>query len=220
MLQGTEEWYAIRCGMITASEMKHIITPKYKVANNAKTKLHLYELLAQRITKRVEPCYISDDMIRGMENEDFARALYNEKRPEAQAREVGFVTNDKWGFTLGFSPDGLVGHDGGIEIKCRNQKFQIQTISQWETPEEHDIQVHTGMLVAELEWLDYVQYSNGMPMPVIRARPDEAKQKAIIQASAEFEERLGDELAKYNANMVSKEEFLIKTKFREGGMLL
>ena len=86
----------------------------------------MYELLAQRITGYVEPSYVSDDMLRGKDEEIDARAAYAEKY--APVREVGFVTNDRWGFAIGYSPDGLVGEDGQIEAKSRRQKFQIQTI--------------------------------------------------------------------------------------------
>jgi len=64
LIQGSEEWHALRCGLLTASEMKLIITPTLKVASNEKERAHLYELLAQRITKYVVPTYVSDDMLR------------------------------------------------------------------------------------------------------------------------------------------------------------
>ena len=99
LLQGSDEWLQARCGLMTASEMKLIITPTLKVAANEKASAHLYELLAQRITKHVEPHYISDDMIRGQVDEIEARLLY--AKHYAPVEEVGFVTNDEWGFTLG-----------------------------------------------------------------------------------------------------------------------
>lgn len=220
LLQGTDEWHALRCGLLTASEMKYIITPTYKLADNDKTRMHLYELLAQRITNHVEPSYISDDMLRGLDDEDVARDLYNEKNPQNPAREVGFITNDSWGgFTLGYSPDGLVGKNGAIEIKSRNQKFQVQTIIGWEIPKEHDIQIQSAMIVAGLEWIDYVQYSNGMPMATIRAYPDMEKQTAILKAAALFEEKLNEMLEKYTNRLEEKSGFLVPTKRREGGMI-
>ncbi len=66
LIQGSDEWKSARCGLLTASEMKLIITPTtLKIASNDKERAHLYELLAQRITRYVEPSYISDDMLRG-----------------------------------------------------------------------------------------------------------------------------------------------------------
>ena len=69
MIQGSEEWSAARCGLLTASEMKLIVTPTLKAASNDKERGHLYELLAQRITRYVEPRYVTDDMLRG-QNDD------------------------------------------------------------------------------------------------------------------------------------------------------
>src|SRR3546814_15856509 len=95
--------------------MKLIVTPTLKAANNDKTRTHLYELLAQRVTGYVEPHYISDDMLRGRDDEIIARDAYT--MHHAQVDHTGFITNDKWGFTIGYSLHGLVGVDGLIECK-------------------------------------------------------------------------------------------------------
>lgn len=208
--QGSDEWLAIRCGLLTASEMKLIITPKYKVANNAKTKTHALELLAQRINNYTEPSYVSDAMLRGHEDEITAREVYSDKYQDAT--ETGFITNDKWGFTLGYSPDGLVGSDGLIEIKSRCQKYQVQTITDWCVPEEHDIQVQTALLVSEREWIDYIQYCGGMPMCVIRVYPDLDKQEAIIEAARNFEESIEEKHLEYRDRLKDKAEYLTKTE--------
>lgn len=192
LVQGSDEWLACRLGLLTASEMKLIITPTLKAASNDKERSHLYELLAQRITGYVEPRYVSDDMLRGVEDEIRARILYAEHY--APVEEVGFITNDKWGFTLGYSPDGLVGDDGLIECKSRRQKFQVETylecVSENKVPADYLMQIQTGLLVSERQWLDFVSYSGGLPMVVIRVYPDAAVQDAILSASAAFEERL------------------------------
>lgn len=75
LVQGSDEWRAARCGLLTASEMHHIITPTMKPAKNEKMRAHAYELLAQRLTGYVEPSYISDDMLRGDDDEIDARRL-------------------------------------------------------------------------------------------------------------------------------------------------
>jgi hypothetical protein len=96
--------------LLTASEFDRILTPTLKIADNPKSRAHLWEMAAQRITGYVEPQYISDAMLRGQEDEIIARDLYS--KHYAKVEQCGFVTNDKWGFTLGCSPDGLVGDDG------------------------------------------------------------------------------------------------------------
>jgi len=115
LVQGSEEWLAARCGLLTASEMHLIVTPTLKAASNDKERTHLYELLAQRITGYVEPQYISDDMLRGMDEEITALDLYS--KHHSKIDRVGFITNDKWGFTIGYSPDAVVGKEGLVECK-------------------------------------------------------------------------------------------------------
>jgi len=122
VVQGSTEWAAMRCGLLTASEMHLIVTSTLKAASNDKERSHLYELLAQRITQYVEPSYVSDAMLRGVDDEIEAVNLYS--RNYAPAYQVGFITNDRWGFTLGYSPDSLVGNDGQIECKSRKQKYR------------------------------------------------------------------------------------------------
>lgn len=204
--QGSEAWLQARCGLLTASEMKLIITPTLKIANNDKERAHLYELLAQRITKYVEPKYISDDMLRGQTDEIYARAEYEERH--AKVTECGFITNDEWGFTIGYSPDGLVGDDGAIECKSRRAKYQVQTIIEnmgidlCETiPADYLIQHQTGMLVSKRQWIDFISYSGGLPTAVIRVHPDDKIKDAIINAAGEFERKLAEKLAIYDATV-------------------
>lgn len=210
-IQGSEEWHAARCGLLTASEMKLIITPTLKVADNDKSRSHLYELLAQRITRYVEPSYIGDDMLRGMEDEILARQAYVEKF--AMIEEVGFVTNDEWGFTIGCSPDGLIGDDGMLQIKSRRQKFQIATIIDGLMPDDYAIQVQTELLVTRRAWCDFVSYSGGLPMIPIRVYPDAKIQAVIVEAATAFEAKLLEKLAAYGAALASN-PLLIPTERR------
>lgn len=198
LLQGSDEWMAARCGLLTASEMKLILTPTLKIAKNEKTHAHVYELAAQRLTMYTEPSYIGDDMLRGWEDEITARDLYSERISAVQ--EVGFVTNDQWGFKIGYSPDGLVGDDGLIEIKSRRQKFQAETIINMEVPVEHVLQLQTGLLVTGRKWIDYISYSGGMHMVVIRVMPDPAIHAAIIEAASDFEATVSAAMLAYHKN--------------------
>lgn len=206
LIQGSDEWLAARCGLITASEMKLIMTPTLKAANNDKSRAHLWELTAQRITGYVEPSFISDDMLRGMEDEAVARDLY--ARGHAPVTEVGFITNDEWGFTLGYSPDGLVGDDGLIEIKSRRQKYQIETIINGEVPQEYMLQIQTGLMITGRKWLDFISYSGGLPMVVIRVYNDATMQEAILSTAREYELRIAEMMGRYDvasAGMIKTE---------------
>ena len=215
LIQGSDEWIAARCGLLTASEMKLIVTPTLKAARNDKERAHLYELLAQRITRHVEPHYISDDMLRGQTDEIEARALY--AKHFAPVQDVGFITNDDWGFTLGYSPDALVGDDGLIECKSRRQKYQIETlvenVDEDTIPGDYVMQIQTGLLVSARKWCDFVSYSGGLHMAAIRVFPDAHIQDAIIAAATAFEARLAEKMAKYRAVLASKAR-LIPTERR------
>jgi predicted phage-related endonuclease len=197
--QGSEQWLAARRGLLTASEMKLIMTPTGKPANNDKSRAHVYEIAAQRISGHVEPHYISDDMLRGHEDEIEARALY--AKHYAPVREVGFVTNSSFGFTIGYSPDGIIDDAGLIEAKSRRQKFQIQTIASNAVPEEHVLQCQTGLLVTGRQWLDFISYSGGLPMAVIRVEPDPDMHDAIIAAATAFEAQVAAVIDTYHANV-------------------
>ena len=206
MVQGSDEWAAARCGLLTASEMHLIVTPTLKAASNDKERGHLYELLAQRITKHVEPRYVSDDMLRGKDDEIDAIDVY--EKHYAPIQRVGFMTNDKWGFTIGYSPDCLVGDDGQVECKSRNQKYQIRTLIDYVSVDGIDpdfmIQVQTGLMVSERKWCDMISYCGGLPMATVRVFPDDKIQTAILAAATAFEERLTAAMAKFDAVLASK----------------
>lgn len=211
LVQGTDEWLQARCGLLTASEMKLILTPTLKVASNDKERAHLYELLAQRITGRVEDRYQSDDMLRGHAEEAEARYLYEQRY--APVDLCGFVTNDRWGFTLGCSPDGLVRKSGAIECKSRKAKYQIETICSWKVPDEHVIQVQSILLITEREWLDFLSYSNGMHMVKIPVEPDPIMHEAILEAASQFEKRLSMRLSEYRERLAANSAHLIPTVY-------
>lgn len=198
LVQGSDEWLAARRGLLTASEMRLILTPTLKPANNDKTRAHVYEIAAQRISEYVEPTFIGDEMLRGQEDEIWARQEYAKHYSPVQ--EVGFITNSRWGFTIGCSPDGLVGADGGIEIKSRRQKYQVETIVQGSVPPEFRLQIETCLLVTERSWWDFISYSGGLPMVVIRAEPDPEIQEAILAAAAAFEDRVAEVIGDYQYN--------------------
>lgn len=195
--QGSSEWLAARCGIVTASVVGQLITPKtVKPASNDYSRALTAHLAAERITGYVEPVYVNADMERGTLDEPYARELYSEHY--AEATEVGFMVQEKWGFRLGYSPDGLVSDDGLIEIKSRKQKKHLATILADEVPLENMAQVQCGLLVSGRKWLDYVSYCGGMPLYVKRVLPDPKWHAAIIDAVTEFEKNAAEMIAKYN----------------------
>lgn len=201
LTQGSDEWHKLRLGILTASQVKNILTPTLKLAANDKTRQLVWELAAQRITEYVEPQYIGDDMLRGYEDEIKARDLYSKTRGDVA--EVGFITSDALGFTIGYSPDGLVGEDGLIECKSRRQKYQVQTICEGSVPEEYVLQLQTGLLITGRKWIDFISYSGGLPMFVHRVMPDPTIQAAIISAATDFEAKVVQAVQSFRDNVAA-----------------
>ena len=199
--QRSEAWFAAKCGVLSASNMFRVLSPaKMEPIGLKKTgeydpPAYLYELAAQRVNQFIEPTFQSFDMARGEEEEILALSLYNEK--VAPIQKMGFVTNDRWGFKLGCSPDGLVGEDGGVQCKSRCQKVQMETIVTHDLAEAM-IQIQTELLVTERKWWDLVSYSNGMNMYVLRIHPDAKIQNAILGAAAIFHKSLDATIEIYN----------------------
>ena len=201
LVQGSDEWLSARIGLLTASEVKLIMTPTLKPAKNDKSRAHAYELLSQRIFGFEAERPETWDMLRGRDDEVYARVAYEEHF--APVEEVGFVTSDALGFRMGYSPDGLVGDDGLIEIKSRLPKFQVQTILAHEVPDDYILQIQTGLLITGRKWLDFISYSGGLPMVTIRVFPDPTMQQAIITAATEFEASIAALHAEYHAALSS-----------------
>jgi hypothetical protein len=143
-------------------------------------------LAAERITGHTDPTFMSDDMWRGVEDEPLARDVYAQHY--APVSTVGFMVRDFDGFSIGYSPDGLVGYDGLIEIKSRRQKKQLATILDGQVPAENMAQIQCGLLVSGRDWCDYVSYCGGMRMWPKRVYPDPRWFEAIVNAALAFEQ--------------------------------
>ncbi|MEW2011472.1 lambda exonuclease family protein [Microbacterium sp. NPDC078814] len=184
--QGTDDWLAARCGLLTASTIGKLITPTtLKVADNETSRGLTLQLAAERITGHVEFVYPTADMQRGTDDEPFARDAYAEHF--APVEQVGFMVRDFGGYKIGYSPDGIVGEDGLIEIKSRRPKEHLKTVLKGLPPLENMAQMHAGMLVSGREWCDYISYSAGLPLWVKRVYPDTRWVNAITTAAEAFE---------------------------------
>jgi len=197
MEQRSLEWYQARCGVVTASIVGSLLTPSgLKPANNDTSRGLMNTLIAERITGHVEPTYVSQDMLRGQLDEPLARALYADTHKVA-VTELGFMVREFDNVRIGYSPDGLVGGDGLIEIKSRNPKEQISFILSGQIPHDHMAQMQTGMLVSGRSWCDYVSYAGGLPMVTKRVEADLEWRVSILDAVREFEARLIEAMAAY-----------------------
>lgn len=184
--QGSEAWLQARRGLLTASTVGKLVTPStLKVADNETSRGLTHTLAAERITGHVEYVHPTFDMQRGHDDEPFARAVYAEHF--APVEEVGFMVREEANYTLGFSPDGLVGTDGLIEIKSRKAKEQVATVLLDRVPLYNLAQIHAGMLVADRAWCDYVSFSAGLPLWRKRIERSAKWDAAIEAAASEFE---------------------------------
>jgi hypothetical protein len=193
--------------------MNLALTPTLKAADNAKTRAHVYELAAQRITGHTEAQYVSDEMLTGHVNEVIARDLYSDAYEPVE--ELGFITRDFGGFTIGYSPDGgCIMSPRGIEIKSRRQKFMVQTVVDNVVPDEHMLQVQTGLLVTGWEEIAFITYCGGMPLSVIDVKPSPKYQDAILKAAEDFEARVVDVMQRYKER-VAAYDVVIETEREE-----
>ena len=243
LVQRSPEWYAARCGIVTASSIDALISvgppnaievdcpscgalagspclsaaqkkptpiktlhdprtkkaaglpPVYAPADGDTARSLLLTLAAERITGHVEETYSSRIMQRGIFAEPFARDLYGGHH--AAVSECGFMVREFDGFKIGYSPDGLVGDGGLIEIKAPLQKRELATVLAGEVPAEHMAQLQCALLVSGRAWIDFVSYCGGMALWVERVTPDPQWRGAIIAAAERAERVIAEHVARY-----------------------
>jgi hypothetical protein len=193
--QGSDEWLAARCGLVTASTIGKLLTSTLKVADNDTSRALTETLIAERITGHVDYVHPTFDMQRGTLDEPLARDLY--RAEYAPVEEIGFAVRTIGKHRLGASPDGLVNKRGGIEIKSRRPRTQLRTILTDRVPVENLAQIHACMLVLDREWWDYVSYSGGWPLHVIQVIRDDKWDAAITAALETFEEQAAAAIGQY-----------------------
>jgi hypothetical protein len=193
--QGSEAWRALRRGVVTASVVGKLLTPARKVANNETSRGLTATLVAERITGYTEDTPMTSDMWRGVDSEPIARDIYSGHYQ--QAVEVGFMRRDEDGWQLGYSPDGLVGTDGLLEIKAPRQKTHLNTILADSVPPWNVAQLQAGLLVTGRDWIDFVSYCGGMHLWVARVYPMREWFDAIEAACRQFEEDAAEMVADY-----------------------
>lgn len=214
ILQGTEEWLKLRLGILTGTKFAGLVTPLGKVSEAKAVDSVRFNLLAERIQQRIEPEYLSYDMERGSVLEEYARKIYSEE--VAEVKEAGFITNSTLGFNVGFSPDGLVGSDGMIEMKSRLAKYTLKTLLSGVTPSEFVLQCQVGLFVSGRDWIDYISYTPGIPLAIVRNVPCPKMQGAIKAAAEATELEVTKLLQQYN----NKKQSLVQTEWFDYDALL
>ena len=173
--QGTPEWHQLRLGKVTASRVADILATT-RTGPSASRQNYLIELALQRSTGTIEPSYTNAAMEWGTQTEPQARAAY-EVETGNFVDQVAFIDHPTIAW-FGCSPDGLVGDDGLIEIKCPNSATHWEYFKAKKPPQKYVIQMQTQLAVTGRKWCDFVSFDPRMPersqLLVVRVDRDEA----------------------------------------------
>lgn len=161
-MQQTPEWYAARLGKVTASSV-HKVLARTKTGYGADRANYLTQLVLERVTGTKADSYTNAAMQWGIDQEPFARAAY-EAAKGLLVDEVGFVQHPTIAMA-GASPDGLVGDDGMVEIKCPDSKTALECwLSEDPVESKYFAQMQWQMRCADRAWCDYVVFDPRMPI--------------------------------------------------------
>lgn len=183
--QGTTKWLELRAGIPTASEFDKIITPKKGNLSDSFER-YLHELLAERIMGRPRVGAVTMWMARGTELESRARAFYEFTR-DVTVDQCGFITNDEQ--TIGASPDGLVGDEGLVEIKCPSEHIHVAYLLSQKGSSvdmEYRVQTQGQLWISGRKWVDIISYHPEMPEALFRIERDEEFIGKLADAVTKF----------------------------------
>jgi putative phage-type endonuclease len=160
IIQGSDEWKALRLGKVTASRVADVVA-KTKTGYGTSRANYMAQLIAERLTDTVAEAYTNAAMQHGTDTEPEARAAY-EFYQSVTVEEVAFVPHPKID-QAGCSPDGLVGADGLVEIKCPNTATHLETLLGQAVPAKYENQMQFQMACTGRKWCDFVSYDPRMP---------------------------------------------------------
>lgn len=191
--QRTEAWFAARLGCVTASRVGDVMAKTASGAAGASRKNYLAELVAERLTGKSAERFQSAAMAHGTECEPQARLAY-EFMADVDVQEVGFIPHPSIP-NFGASPDGLVGSDGLVEIKCPATATHIDTLMGARIKREYILQMQVQMACTGRGWCDFVSFDPRLPaemqLHVQRVARDDALIMEINQAVSGFLIELG-----------------------------
>lgn len=157
--QRTDEWFEARLGRATASRFKDVMTT-VKTGESAARKNYRAELVAERLTGVREEGFTTSAMQWGIDQEETARLRY-ELTTGNVVDECGFYTHET--LMAGASPDGLIGQEGALEIKCPNSATHIETLRTQRVPYQYYWQIMGQMWITGRQWCDFVSFDPRMP---------------------------------------------------------
>jgi len=154
--QGTDEWLLARVGIATASKFSDIMSRTPAPIANYKA-----ELVLERITGKQADGFKSADMQWGTDNEPTARLMYSLHNSDVDVRECGIFLHPE--LKCGASPDGLIGDDGTLEIKCPRTATHIETLHRQTVPAQYYWQIQGQLWLTGRKWADFVSYDTRLP---------------------------------------------------------
>lgn len=160
MLQRSDEWFAARAGKVTASRVADLMA-KTKSGYSASRQNYMAQLICERLTGKPADSFTSAAMQRGTEKEPEARAIYMLESGEI-VDECGLVLHPDIP-DFGASPDGLIGVDGLLEIKCPNTWTHLETLKTGQPKREYFIQMQAQMACTGRNWCDFVSFDDRLP---------------------------------------------------------
>ena len=184
--QNSLEWLAARAGVCTASEFDELMTPKFKARDGKMVESYLSRKLAEKWMGPL-PSFQTLDMEFGRIKEESAIPFYELEFSET-VRQVALVTDDAG--KIGCSPDGLIGEDGGIEIKCPRAETHVKYLLAGELPEEYALQVHGCLYVTGRKFWKFMSYHPKFPPFVTTIERDENVCSFIGETLAAFMPKL------------------------------
>ena len=158
--QRTDEWQLLRAGKVTASKVADLLA-KTKSGPAASRKNYLAQLICERLTGQKTNGFTSADMQWGIDHEAAARELYTAQTFN-EVVEIGFVDHPTIAMA-GCSPDGLVGDDGLIEIKCPNTATHIENLMRRDADPKYFAQMQMQMACTGRKWCDFVSFDPRLP---------------------------------------------------------
>ncbi len=166
VIQGSDEWFALRSGKFTASTIKDL----FMGTTTAGYEKAIYKVVFERLSgERVESEFQSAYMRRGQDLEQEARERY-ELITFNKVDNGGFFEMSEW---AGASPDGLIDTDGIVEIKCPAYNTFINYLLKKELPKEYYYQVHSQLLICDKKYCDFMAYHPALESIIIRVERDE-----------------------------------------------
>lgn len=160
MNQRTDTWFAARLGRVTASRVHEIMATLKDGKPAAARANYMADIVLERLTGKRAEGFSNDAMDWGTQTEPQARAAYSAKTGEL-VTEVGFVNHPT--LMAGASPDGLVGDDGLVEIKCPTSSTALETLFTQKIAKKYIDQMQWQLLVTGRAWCDFCSFDPRLP---------------------------------------------------------